>query len=129
MALTEARSELAHVPFSPDGVALMLIDGAWTLASDGGTRHLIDPGTGEVIARVAEGTQADATRAIAAARAAFDHGPWRTTSAQDRAKLLFTIADALDARAEEFSRLETLDAGKPLRETEYDIADAANCFR
>jgi betaine-aldehyde dehydrogenase len=129
MARTEARSELANLITSGDGAAAFVIDGAWSGASDGATRALIDPGTGETVTRVAEGTLADAQRAIAAARAAFDRGPWRTTSAQDRAKTLFAIADALDARAEEFSRLETLNAGKPLRETEYDVADAANCFR
>jgi betaine-aldehyde dehydrogenase len=129
MTLTEARNELANVPSSADGAAAMLIGGVWSGASDGATRDLIDPATGEVFARVAEGTLADAQRAIAAAREAFDHGPWRTTSAHDRAKALFAIADALDARAEEFTRLETLNAGKPLRETEYDLADAANCFR
>jgi betaine-aldehyde dehydrogenase len=128
MALTEARTELANVPFSA-GAAAMLIGGTWTSASDGATRDLIDPGTGETFARVAEGTVVDARRAIAAARDAFDRGPWRATSAQDRAKALFAVADALEARAEEFSRLETLNAGKPLRETEYDVADAANCFR
>ena len=128
MALTEARSELANVPHAA-GAAAMLIGGTWTGASDGATRDLIDPGTGETFARVAEGTLLDARRAIAAARDAFDRGPWRATSAHDRAKALFAIADALESRAEEFSRLETLNAGKPLRETEYDVADAANCFR
>jgi betaine-aldehyde dehydrogenase len=128
MALTEARNELANVPSSA-GAASLVIGGAWAPASDGGTRDLIDPATGETFARVAEGTLADAERAIAAARDAFDRGPWRTTGAQDRAKVLFAIADALEARADEFARLETLNAGKPLRETEYDVADAANCFR
>jgi betaine-aldehyde dehydrogenase len=129
MSITEARGELANLITSAGGVASLLIDGVWSGASDDASRPLIDPGTGETFAHVAEGTLADAQRAIAAARAAFDRGPWRTTSAQDRAKVLFAIADALEARAEEFSRLETLNAGKPLRETEYDVADAANCFR
>jgi len=129
MSMTEAHSELANLIASGDGVASFVIDGVWSGASDGASRPLVDPGTGETIAHVAEGTLADAQRAIAAARVAFDRGPWRATSAQDRAKTLFAIADALEARAEEFSRLETLNAGKPLRETEYDVADAANCFR
>jgi betaine-aldehyde dehydrogenase len=129
MTVSERRGELARLTTSADGVALMYIAGEWSAASDGGTRDLVDPGTGETIGRVAEGTTSDALRAIAAARAAFDGGPWPTTTAQDRAKLLFGIADALEANAEEFARIETLNAGKPLRETEYDVADAANCFR
>jgi betaine-aldehyde dehydrogenase len=129
MTVSEIRDELGHLKMSPDGVALMYIAGEWAAASDGGTRDLVDPGTGETIGRVAEGTQADALRAIAAARAAFDTGPWARTHAHDRAKLLFGIADAIEANAKELARIETLNAGKPLRETEADAADAANCFR
>ncbi len=129
MTVSEIRAELGRLQTSPDGVALMYIAGDWLPASDGGTRELIDPGTGETIGRVAEGTTSDTLRAIAAARSAFDSGPWRQTSAHDRAKLLFRIADAIEANAEEFARIETLNAGKPLRETETDVADAANCFR
>jgi betaine-aldehyde dehydrogenase len=129
MSVIARHAELQHLTTGPDGSTLLFIDGAWCAASDGGTRALVDPGTGETIGRAAEGTLADAARAIAAARAAFDRGPWRTTTAQDRAKLLFAIADAIDAHAGELARMETLNAGKPLRETEYDMADAANCFR
>jgi betaine-aldehyde dehydrogenase len=129
MTVTDARRELALLATDAAGVVPMFIAGEWRSASDGGARDLIDPGTGEIIARVAEGTRADAEAAIAAARDAFDRGPWRTTSAQDRAKVLFAIADAIDAHAEELGRIETLNAGKPLRETAYDMADAANCFR
>ncbi|MBV8170565.1 MAG: aldehyde dehydrogenase family protein, partial [Candidatus Eremiobacteraeota bacterium] len=107
----------------------MYVDGAWVPASDGGVRELINPSNGEVVARVAEGTKDDAKAAIAAARRAFDEGPWRDTPAQDRAKLLFKLADRLDQHTAELSRMETLNNGKPLRETEYDVADAANCFR
>jgi len=129
MTVTEAHPELHELVVDDGGTALMFIAGEWCAASDGATRELIDPGTGEPIGRVAEGTRADAVRAIAAARAAFDAGPWRTTTAHDRAKILFAIADALEANADELARLETRNAGKPLRETAYDLADAANCFR
>ena len=129
MTVSEVRDELGRLRTSPEGVALMYIAGEWSAASDGGTRELVDPGTGEAIGRVAEGTPADAARAIAAARAAFDGGPWSQTHAHDRAKLLFRIADAIEEHATELARIETLNAGKPLRETELDVADAANCFR
>jgi betaine-aldehyde dehydrogenase len=110
-------------------VCLMYIDGEWSPASDGGVRELISPSSGEVVAKVAEGTKQDAERAIQAARTAFDDGPWQQTGAQDRAKLLFKLADKIDEHATELSRLETFNNGKPLRETEYDVTDAANCFR
>lgn len=112
-----------------DGVCLMYVNGGFVPASDGGSRELINPGNGERVAKVAEGTKQDAERAIAAARDAFDNGTWRDTGAQERAKLLFKLADKIDEHAGELSRMETLNNGKPLRETEYDMADAANCFR
>ncbi len=108
---------------------LMYIDGRWCEASDGGTRALIDPATGATIARVAEGTRDDARRAIVAARAAFDDGPWSSTPAQERARLLSRLADKIEENAAELARIDTLNNGKPLRESEYDAADAANCFR
>src|ERR1700680_4959102 len=119
---------LKHLPAKGD-VRLMYINGEWTPASDGGVRELINPGNSEAVTRVAEGTKEDAQRAIRAARAAFDEGPWGQVGAQDRAKLLFKLADKIDEHATELSRLETLNNGKPLRETEYDVTDAANCFR
>jgi betaine-aldehyde dehydrogenase len=112
-----------------NGVALMFIDGEFSAASDGGARECVNPANGEIIVRVAEGTLADAERAILAAHAAFHKGPWGDSLAQDRARLLNKLADSIDGHAEELSRLETLNNGKPLRETQYDVADAANCFR
>jgi betaine-aldehyde dehydrogenase len=107
----------------------MYIDGAFAGASDGGTRTLLNPANGLPIASVAEGTVEDAQRAIRAARAAFDGGPWPAMSAHERALLLFRVAERIEANAEEFAQMDTLNNGKPLRETRYDVADAANCFR
>jgi betaine-aldehyde dehydrogenase len=112
-----------------DGVIPMYVDGKWRLAVEGGTRQLFNPANGQPIALVAEATEADAHAAIAAARRAFDDGPWRSVSAADRAAMLFRVADAIDAHRDEFMRIDTLNNGKPLRETEYDAVDAANCFR
>ncbi|HXW75782.1 MAG TPA: aldehyde dehydrogenase family protein, partial [Candidatus Eremiobacteraceae bacterium] len=131
MATTIAEKKedlLAGVP-REGGVGLMYVGGKWSRASDGGTRTLINPANGDVSAVVAEGTKDDADRAVRAAREAFDEGPWPQTTALDRAKLLFALADKIDARFTQFSRLETLNNGKPVRETEYDVTDAANCFR
>jgi betaine-aldehyde dehydrogenase len=128
-AISDRKEDLLrHVPRS-GGVCLMSVDGKWGAASDGGARKLINPASGEVSAVVAEGTKEDAERAIRAARRAFDEGVWPQTSALDRAKLLFKLADKIDEHFTELSHLETLNNGKPLRETEYDVTDAANCFR
>ncbi|HTU82688.1 MAG TPA: aldehyde dehydrogenase family protein [Candidatus Acidoferrales bacterium] len=110
-------------------VVPMYVDGRWKPSAAGATRELINPANGRPVAVVAEGSQADAKEAIRAARRAFDDGPWGRTSAAERAALLFKVADAIDARREEFARIDTLNGGKPLRETEYDAIDAANCFR
>ncbi|HET6276234.1 MAG TPA: aldehyde dehydrogenase family protein [Candidatus Cybelea sp.] len=112
-----------------DGVIPMYVGGKWRLGSDGGTRELYNPANGRPIASVAEATAADADAAIAAARRAFDDGPWPSLSAAERAARLFRLADAIDAHRDEFMRIDTLNNGKPLRETEYDAVDAANCFR
>jgi betaine-aldehyde dehydrogenase len=122
-------SALEHLVRDADGTCLMYLAGEWCPASDGGKRELVDPGTGEVVARVAEATVDDTMRAIERARAAFDGGPWPETPALDRAKLLWRLADLIDQNAADLARLETLSCGKPLRESEYDVADAANCFR
>ena len=121
-------ASLRHLERAGEAFALYL-GGRFAAASDGGTRELVDPATGEAIGRVAEATAEDAARAIALARAAFDEGPWPQTPALERARLLNKLADALDANAADFAALETLNCGKPLREAEYDVADAANCFR
>jgi len=108
---------------------LLFIDGAWIPARSAAVREVTDPATGRVIATVSEGSTEDAQAAILAARRAFDDGPWRETTALARARILLTLADVIDAHAEELAALETLDNGKPLRESRYDVADAANCFR
>ena len=111
---TARTASLEHLIRDGAGTCLMYIAGEWTAASDGGTRDMIDPGTGQVVARVAEGTVDDAARAIAAARRAFDEGPWTETPALERARLLQKLADAIDANAAGLAHLETLSCGKPL---------------
>jgi betaine-aldehyde dehydrogenase len=108
---------------------LMYVDGNWCEASDGDLRTLIDPAIGAPIARVAEGTTEDARRAILAARKAFDEGSWRNMSAAERAALLFRVAERIETYADEFAHIDTLNNGKPLRQTQCDAADAAGCFR
>lgn len=107
----------------------MFIAGKWVDAVEGNTRDILNPASGEVIASVAEGEIEDVQRAIREARHAFDETGWPDTPPVERARLLNAIADRLEQRAEEFAVLETQNNGKPLRESRFDVSDAANCFR
>ncbi|WP_367274428.1 aldehyde dehydrogenase family protein, partial [uncultured Legionella sp.] len=106
----------------------MYINGQFTAAQSGATRDIIDPGNGALIATVPESAKEDVVLAINAARKAFDEGDWKKTSALERSKLLFKLADLIRANAAMLAELETRNCGKPLAEAEYDVADAANCF-
>src|SRR4029077_4745230 len=79
-------------------------------------------------ARVPDAAAPDVARAVEAARAAFDEGPWKDTTAQDRGRVLFKLAAIVRDRADELAELETRNSGKPIVEPEYDIADVATCF-
>jgi len=105
----------------------MYINGEWRKAEK--QRSTVNPATGEVIGYAAEGSAEDMKAAIEAAREAFDNGIWSETSASDRAAILFKIADKLEEAKEELAALETMDNGKPYREAEADVEDAAACFR
>src|SRR5262249_45968787 len=94
-----------------------------------GQRTLFNPATGKALTVVSEASKAQVEKAIAAARHAFDKGPWPRMTAFERAQFLLKLADAIDARTEEIAELETLNSGKPLRESKCDVADAANCYR
>jgi betaine-aldehyde dehydrogenase len=98
---------------------------------DGAAREtfpVYDPATEEVIAQVASANAADVDRAVKAARAAFDSGPWATTTAQDRGRVLFKLAEKVRANAAMLAELESRNTGKPIVEAEFDIADVATCF-
>ncbi|MEI4527472.1 aldehyde dehydrogenase family protein [Priestia megaterium] len=105
----------------------MYINGEWKKAEK--QRPTVNPATGEVIGYAAEGSIEDMKAAITAAREAFDSGIWSETSASERAANLFKIADKLEEAKEELAALETMDNGKPYREAEADVEDAAACFR
>src|SRR6266478_5868141 len=104
------------------------INGHWVKSSSGETFPVYDPSTEEVIAQVASGTAADVDSGVRSARAAFDSGPWRQTSAADRGRLLYKLAEKIRANAAPLAELECRNSGKPIVEAEYDIADAATCF-
>jgi 1-pyrroline dehydrogenase len=89
-----------------------LVGGEWVDAVEGGTMEVLNPATGEAIAEVPRGTQADVDRAVAAAKAALPG--WLETTPAERAEALLGLADALDANAEELAALESRNVGKPL---------------
>jgi phenylacetaldehyde dehydrogenase len=92
----------------------MLINGKWVNAASGKTFPTYNPATGEVLAHVAEGDKEDIDRAVAAARAAFEKGPWRNITPSERGRVIWKLADLLEKHAEEFAQLECLNQGKPL---------------
>jgi betaine-aldehyde dehydrogenase len=107
----------------------LFIDGSWRDAADHGVREIRCPADGELVVAAAEATSDDASAAVAAARAAFDTGPWPHTTENDRAALLDRLADVLERDSMQFARAESLDTGKRLVESEYDIADVVRCLR
>lgn len=108
----------------------LLIDGKWVPAESGKTFETYNPATGEVLAKVAEGSKADIDKAVKAARKAYETGPWRKMPAHERARLLYKLADAIERRAEEIAQLETLDNGKPIKESRYvDLPQVIETFR
>jgi betaine-aldehyde dehydrogenase len=106
----------------------MFINGEWTEGSSGKRIPVYDPSTEEVIAEIPDASEADINAAVAAARHAFDEGGWPQTTAQDRGRILFRIAAKLREQAPLLAELESRNCGKPIVESEYDIADAATCF-
>jgi betaine-aldehyde dehydrogenase len=105
----------------------MLIDGERVQASSRRTLDVMNPATGEVLARVPDAQAADVDRAVRAARRAFDEG-WRDVTAQERGRILFRLAEKARAETQRLAELETLNSGKPLAESEFDIGDVATCF-
>src|ERR1700728_4092988 len=108
----------------------MLINGNWVNSISGKTFPTYNPATGEVMAQVAEGDREDVEQAVKAARKAFDQGPWRRLTASERGRLIWKLADLLEAHTEEFAYLESLDNGKPLTIARAaDVPLAVDLFR
>jgi phenylacetaldehyde dehydrogenase len=108
----------------------LLIGGRWVAPRDGGRIDVIDPATERRITTVAGATAADVDDAVTAARSAFAHGDWPAMSGGSRAKLLWALADRIVADAQVLAELETLDNGKPLKDTlAIDIPVGAELLR
>ena len=106
----------------------MHINGEWVDSASGKTFPVYDPSTEEVIAEVPDANAKDVDRAVKAAREAFDNGPWRGTTAQERGRVLFRLAERVRKEAAMLAELECRNTGKPIVEAEYDIGDVATCF-
>jgi aldehyde dehydrogenase (NAD+) len=112
--------EYAPAPEARDVVSIasvygLFIGGEWVDPVDGGSATTVNPATEEVLAEVAEAGPADVDRAVMAARKGFDH--WSKLSGTERGKYLYRIARIVQERARELAVLESLDNGKPIRET------------
>src|SRR5258705_11710245 len=106
----------------------MFINGEWVASKTNKTFPVYDPSTEEVIAQVPDANADDVNRAVAAAKAAFEEGPWATTTAQERGRVLFRLADKVRQNLPSLSELECRITGKPIEEAEYDLNDVATCF-
>ena len=110
-------------------MASLFIDGEWKRSSDGATREIHCPADGQHVVTVAEATPEDARAAVAAAREAFDFGPWRETTTGERADLLHRLADKLEEEKDDVARLEALDTGKRFVEAQGDMDDVISVIR
>src|SRR5947209_16093326 len=99
----------------------MFVGGKWRDAASGETFDATSPGSGELIAAVAQGDRDDARAAISAARDAAD--AWARLTAFERAAKMHAVGDVIESRRDELARILTLDQGKPLRAEAYDEVD------
>ncbi|MGO4883997.1 MAG: aldehyde dehydrogenase family protein [Bryobacteraceae bacterium] len=114
----------------PISATKLLINNRWIPSASGKTFATINPSTGEEICQIAEADRADVDKAVAAARAAFEHGPWRKATASERGRLLHRLADLIETHADELARLEALDNGKPVAVARVvDVPKTVGCYR
>lgn len=108
----------------------LFIDGRFVDAQSGKTFDCVSPRDGRVIAQVAEGDAADIDRAVASARAVFEKGSWSQMAPARRKRVLLAFAEKMREHRNELALLETLDMGKPIRDSHaVDVMSAANCIQ
>ncbi|PSC69329.1 aldehyde dehydrogenase [Micractinium conductrix] len=128
-ARKNASTPLAH-PCLARVPNQLFVGGQWVDAASGRTFPVLDPRTAKEVFRVAEADKEDVELAVAAARKAFDEGPWPRMSGKQRGKILIKIAELIEANLEEMAQIETLDNGKPLAMSKLaDIPLSADHFR
>src|SRR3984893_11725443 len=104
------------------------INGEWLDSKSSKTFPAYDPSTEEVIAQVPDASAEDVNCAVAAAKAGFEEGPWSTTTAQERGRVLFRLAEKVRQNLPALAELDGRNTGKPIVEAEYDLNDVATCF-
>ena len=106
----------------------LLIGGAWRAGQDERTFDVVEPATGDVMARAAVASPADVDAAVKAARAAFESGRWSNMAASARGHILLRIAELIRADLDRLAKLEARNAGKPIRDARDEVLGAAQCF-
>ena len=107
----------------------LYIDGTWQEAISKEVRTIYNPFDNQPLATVAEGDRKDAQKAISSARSAFESGDWRDTTAAERGRLVYLLGDLIEKNKEKLAELETLNTGKTLAESLWDMEDIAGIFR
>ena len=105
-----------------------LIDGRWVDAADGDTFERVSPAHDVVVGRYPKGGLPDLDRAVAAARRAFDEGPWPRIAGVERARVLNRVADAIRADADDLAYVEALESGKPIGQARDEIVSSADLW-
>src|SRR5688572_8765463 len=131
MAVATAQRSKPSVPQRPSvDDQKLLIGGKWQPSVSGKMFPTLNPATGETICQVAEADKADVDLAVKAARKAFEEGPWSKMNASDRGRLMNKLADLIEKHQEELAALESLDNGKPYRDSlAADLALTIKCYR
>jgi len=128
--MTTSATDPTEIAFLRQQPVKMLIGGQWVPAASGKTFATINPATGTVLAQVAEGESEDINRAVAAARKAFESGPWPKLTPSQRGRLLWRLAELVEQHTTELAELETLDNGKPIKYSRAaDVPLTADHFR
>ncbi|PEK87099.1 aldehyde dehydrogenase DhaS [Bacillus toyonensis] len=99
------------------GTKKLYVNGSFIESASSKTFKTPNPATGETLAIVSKAGREDIHKAVVAARMAFDEGPWSRMSTAERSRLMYKLADLMEEHKEELAQLETLDNGKPIRET------------
>ena len=105
------------------------INGEWVDSVDGDTFDVLNPVTNEPYITAASGKKADIDRAVAAAKKAFEEGPWPTMLPRERARVLNRIADIVEGREHELAEMESYDSGLPITQAKGQARRAAENFR
>ena len=107
----------------------ILIGADWFDPSSDASIDIINPADGDSLGRIADAAAADVDRAVRAARKAFDEGPWPIMKPAERAQMMHSIANVMEANAEQLAQLETLDNGKPINFARGDVFASIGAFR